>query len=86
MTQQQNHNPLPRLRWHCRRGMKELDVVLEAYLSSHYQAASAEERAAFAALLELPDPALLYQLTGREPADNEAQARVLEILRRTTHS
>jgi antitoxin CptB len=77
---------LARLRWHCRRGMKELDVVLESYLTLHYADASAEDRKAFAALLELSDPELLYQLTGRAPSADETQARVIEILRRTTHS
>ncbi|HEX6550708.1 MAG TPA: succinate dehydrogenase assembly factor 2 [Gammaproteobacteria bacterium] len=77
---------LSRLRWRCRRGMKELDVVLEGYLASHYPDASAEDRSAFEMLLELPDPDLLYQLTGRSTPADDAQARVIEILRRTAHS
>jgi antitoxin CptB len=76
---------MSRLRWHCRRGMKELDVVLEGYLARYYADASAEDRKAFEALLELPDPELLYQLTGRMPSADEPQTRVIEILRRTAH-
>jgi len=79
-------NEMSRLRWRCRRGMKELDVVLEGYLASHYANASPEDKTAFEALLELPDPELLYQLTGRANAADDAQARVIEILRRTAHS
>ena len=41
---------LGRLRWRCRRGMKELDELLLAYLP-RYLEASADERAAFEALL-----------------------------------
>ena len=77
---------LSRLRWRCRRGMKELDVVLEGYLASHYPGASAEDRTAFEMLLELPDPDLLYLLTGRSTPADDVQARVIEILRRTAHS
>jgi succinate dehydrogenase flavin-adding protein (antitoxin of CptAB toxin-antitoxin module) len=66
--------------------MKELDVVLESYLTSHYASAPIQDREAFEALIELPDPELLYQLTGRSPSATQAQARVIEILRRTTHS
>ncbi|MGH8370800.1 MAG: succinate dehydrogenase assembly factor 2 [Gammaproteobacteria bacterium] len=85
MSSDQPEHEFARLRWHCRRGMKELDVVLEGYLALHYADAPAEDRKAFEALLELPDPELLYQLTGRTPSADETQARVIEILRRTAH-
>lgn len=49
---------LNRLRWRCRRGMRELDVLLERYLRDRWPTAAAERRAAFRALLELPDPEL----------------------------
>ena len=49
---------LNRLRWRCRRGMRELDVLLERYLAKHWPTAPAGRRAAFRALLELPDPEL----------------------------
>jgi len=47
-----------RLRWRCRRGMRELDVLLERYLRERWPTAPAERRAAFRALLDLPDPEL----------------------------
>ena len=49
---------LNRLRWRCRRGMRELDVLLERYLQRYWPGASGERRAAFERLLELPDPVL----------------------------
>ena len=49
---------LHRLRWRCRRGMRELDVLLTRYLDKRWAAAPEEERAAFRALLDLPDPEL----------------------------
>ncbi|MBV6423908.1 MAG: FAD assembly factor SdhE [Steroidobacteraceae bacterium] len=58
-----------RLRWRCRRGMKELDLLLGRYLESAYAAASSHERAVFARFLELPDPELAaYLLGGVTPA------------------
>ena len=47
-----------RLRWRCRRGMRELDVLLERYVAECWPSAPPERRAAFRALLELPDPEL----------------------------
>ena len=48
-----------RLRWRCRRGMKELDILLARYLDERFCAAPADEQDAFAGLLEIQDP-LIY--------------------------
>ena len=58
---------MARLRWRCRRGLKELDVLLEGYLHGRWPSADAEARAGFAALLELPDPELADLFLGRAP-------------------
>jgi antitoxin CptB len=70
-----------RILWRCRRGMKELDVLLERYArAGHPQAAAAEQRH-FEALLELPDPLLAgYFLAGEIPAD-PALARLVARIR-----
>lgn len=70
-----------RIRWLCRRGMKELDVMLARYLESRWPDAAAPERAAFAALLELQDPVLYDVLLGRGIMDDDAQADVIERIR-----
>lgn len=45
--------------WRCRRGMKELDLLLERFARERYRSASPEHRRAFERLLELPDPLLV---------------------------
>ena len=79
-----SHGPDPhlsRLRWRCRRGMRELDVVLARYLEGDYSQATAAERRAFEALLEMQDPDLFGFLIGRTalPADPD-MAHVLKVL------
>ncbi len=60
--------PLRRALWRCRRGMKELDLILERYARGPLAAASAQDQASFACLLELPDPLLAdYLLGGHTP-------------------
>ena len=56
-----------RLRWRCRRGMKELDILLTRYMDERYGAASAEEQAAFRSLLETQDPVIYAYCLGSEP-------------------
>jgi antitoxin CptB len=73
---------LGKLRWRCRRGMRELDVVLTRYLDRDWPRADEAERAAFRELLERQDPEVNALLVGRMEPDNEALARVMECLRR----
>ncbi|MBP9590460.1 MAG: succinate dehydrogenase assembly factor 2 [Steroidobacteraceae bacterium] len=61
----QDARDLARLRWRCRRGMRELDVLLTRYLEHEYARASAADRDAFARILELQDPELFGYLVGR---------------------
>lgn len=64
--------PVAKLRWRCRRGMRELDVLLERYLQQRYPSAPVAEQQAFEALLDLPDPQLFAFVMRREtPADPE---------------
>jgi antitoxin CptB len=58
--------PITQLRWQCRRGMRELDVVLERYLQQRYASAPLAEQQAFESLLDLPDPQLFAYLMRRE--------------------
>lgn len=55
-------NDLAKLRWRCRRGSKELDLLLINYLENHYPLASEAEKTHFAALLDLEDTELLTQI------------------------
>jgi antitoxin CptB len=69
-----------RLRWRCRRGLLELDVVLQRFLDQEYQCLSPEEQAAFTDLLARPDDALLGYLNGvHEPPENELKAIVKKL-------
>lgn len=54
-------NDLAKLRWQCRRGSKELDLLLINYLETRYPVADEEEKARFVALLKLDDSELMAQ-------------------------
>jgi antitoxin CptB len=74
--------PVPgRLAWRCRRGMKELDLVLGRYLQQRWHVADAAERAMFEEILTLPDPVLAAYLLRSEHAADPAMARVLGFMR-----
>ena len=69
-----------RILWRCRRGMKELDVLLERYARAGHPQAGAAEQRRFEALLELPDPLLAgYFLGADTPADPQLARLVARI-------
>lgn len=62
---------LSRLRWRCRRGMRELDVLLAGWLERHGATAAPERLAAFAELLEVEDDRLWDWCMGRAQPPRE---------------
>lgn len=69
-----------RLFWHCRRGMLELDLILQRFMESGFNHLTKEEINAFDALLSCTDPELFSWLMGHEhPQDPELSAIVTII-------
>ena len=68
-----------RLRWRCRRGMKELDILLTRYVDERYRAASAEEQQAFQSLLETQDPVIYAYCLGQERPPEHLAALIERI-------
>ena len=70
-----------RLRWRCRRGMRELDVLLERWLEQCWESADSRQRRAFERLLGCEDDLLWSWLTGRARSeDTELSALVERML------
>jgi antitoxin CptB len=73
-----------RLRWNCRRGMLENDLVLEKFLDRHATGLEGKRLAAFKNLLELDDNSLWALISGRteqEPGTAPEVAEILTLLR-----
>ncbi len=74
------------LAWQCRRGMRELDELLNRFLERRYSSLDKTAQQHFVTLLEYPDAVLLELLMGRmAPADKDVAYIVREI-RNTTDS
>lgn len=59
-----------RLRWQCRRGMLELDVLLLNFVEHYFDQLSTKELIIFNRLLQEDDPTLARWFLGNEPADD----------------
>jgi len=69
---------LGKLRWRCRRGMKELDVLLTRYVDEEYAGAPVAQREAFRALLEAPDPVIFAYCLGQERPPTDLLSLLIE--------
>jgi antitoxin CptB len=70
-----------RLRWQCRRGMLEVDIVLERFLERHAGRISDLELNSFKELLDLPDNDLWDLIVGRAEATRPEWSVVIDKLR-----
>jgi antitoxin CptB len=70
-----------RLRWNCRRGMRELDQLLTWYLDTRYAHSADVEKAAFSTLLDQQDPELWDWFSGRSEPANGAWKRIVDEIR-----
>jgi antitoxin CptB len=70
-----------RLQWRCRRGMRELDRLLERYLERRWSLAEPSERAGFERLLDCEDDQLWRWFLGHDPIhDSELGDAVRNVL------
>ncbi len=73
-----------KLKWHCRRGMRELDLLLEGFLENRYQDLSPADQAGFGRLLDCRNEDLMaWLINGGSPEDEQLAGIVNRI--RTQH-
>ena len=70
-----------RLRWSCRRGLLENDLVLERFLGAHAATLEGERLAAFKTLLDYSDDELWSLVSGRAECGDPALGEVVKLLR-----
>ena len=71
-----------RARWRCRRGLLELDIILQRFMDQHYAQLDQRELEQFERLLSLPDNDLWDLIAAKQiNRDSDLQA-VLELLQK----
>jgi antitoxin CptB len=71
---------LDRIRWRCRRGMLELDIVLQRFVDKHYMQLDKIELKHFDTLLSLPDNDLWDMITSKKKVEDIKLQPVLQLL------
>lgn len=69
-----------KLLWRCRRGTKELDILMMAFLENHYRNVEPELKHAFEAMLDMQDPELYALVTGNSKSQDRHINKVIEFI------
>lgn len=72
-----------RLKWRCRRGMLELDLLLQPFVVDVYPALTDEEKRQFHTLLDMQDQELLECLMLQQPPADRSLDHVIRKIRST---
>lgn len=71
-----------KIKWACRRGMLELDVLLNNFVAAGgYNGLNNDDKRLFIALLDLPDPELFALLMQQLEPAGECQAQLITRIR-----
>lgn len=72
---------LQRVRWRCRRGLLELDIVLGRFVEQHYAALSDAELVIFDEFLDMADNPFWDMVSGKQDDIPEAHRALLEKIK-----
>ena len=73
-------------RWQCRRGMLELDLLLNNFVDKKVNSLSEQQKQSFDLLLSYPDQTLLDLLLGNSVSSDPAIAILVQQIQSTSFS
>jgi antitoxin CptB len=74
------------LRWRCRRGMLELDLMLQAFVDKEVPSLSQSELEVFDRLLDYPDQVLLELFLNQTQSSDKEISQFVKRIRETTNA
>ncbi|PYE35481.1 antitoxin CptB [Idiomarina fontislapidosi] len=69
-----------RLKWACRRGMLELDVLFEPFVDEAYDHLSDDDKAVFRRLVTCDDPDLFAWFMGHKQCPDAELQRMVDLM------
>jgi len=72
-----------RLLWRCRRGIREMDIVLQTFLNQSYDTLSDADKNSFAQLLDEADLEILNWIMGKDDPENDGIKNIITLIRQS---
>ncbi|MBS83008.1 MAG: succinate dehydrogenase assembly factor 2 [Gammaproteobacteria bacterium] len=73
---------ISKLKWRCRKGLRELDILLTYFVEKHYNNLTNNEKELFLELLDLESQELLNIVLGRQSYDVKFQNLIQVITKK----
>ena len=70
-----------RILWRCRRGIKEMEIVLQDFIKNSYDELNNENKSAFSKLLEEQDLDILNWVLGKEKPEDKTLIEIIKKIR-----
>ena len=70
-----------RILWRCRRGIKEMDIVLQDFIKDSYDKLNNENKSAFSKLLEEQDLDILNWVLGKDKPEDKTLIEIIKKIR-----
>ena len=70
-----------RLLWRCRRGIREMDIVLQEFLNQSYDTLSDTEKISFSKILNEADLDILNWIMEKDEPENDGVKNIIKLIR-----
>jgi antitoxin CptB len=70
-----------RLLWHCRRGIREMDILFREFIDEHYDQLSDDEKQGLSKLLDEADLDILDWIMGRSKPEDDTLISIVTRIR-----
>ncbi len=71
--------------WRCRRGIKEMDIILMTFLNQSYPSLNTTDKMTFKQLLDEPDLDILNWVTGKTKPHNKKLMQLINLIRQSNN-
>jgi len=72
-----------RLLWHCRRGIREMDILFREFIDGHYDQLNYDEKQGLSKLLDEADLDILDWIMGRSKPEDDALMHIVTLIRQS---
>jgi antitoxin CptB len=76
-------NEKSKLLWHCRRGIREMDILFREFIEQHYDDLSDDDKQSFSKLLDEADLDILNWIMGKDTPDTDELKNIISIIRQS---
>jgi len=72
-----------RLLWHCRRGIREMDILFREFIDGHYDQLNEDEKQGLSNLLDEADLDILDWIMARSKPEDNALMHIVTLIRQS---